>query len=132
MNDTILQVQYGGGLEKGMLNGKVSWKKENIDVKKTEARKSEIINPVTFSNPFISFRYAYRSIYSDTEKTYIKAKESRFENGRFESEEFEGTMDQSVYDQMVKGMQQFITKQMELLLNPLSFFLPSSKNDKGK
>jgi hypothetical protein len=99
-------------------------KKENSDLIKQNQKTKDLIDPMSlFYNPFISFRYSYRSISSDGEKTHIQAKENRFENGKFESEEFEGTMDKNVYDQMVGEMNRYFTKQMELFFKPFTIFL---------
>lgn len=104
-------------------------KKEKTDLKKQDRKEIDIINPMSFFSPFLSFKYSYRSIYSDGEKTHIKAKENRFENGHFESAEFEGTMDQSVNNQMVKEMHSYFKKQLDFFIRPFSFFQPRLKKD---
>jgi hypothetical protein len=99
-------------------------KRENIDLINSDKEPNDNTNPMSlFYNPFISFRYSYKSISSDGERTHIQASENRFKNGKFESEEFEGTMDKNVYDQMVGEMNRYFEKQMELFFKPFTMFL---------
>ncbi len=65
--------------------------KGKIDLEKQDREENKITNPISFYSPFLSFKYSYRSIYSDGVNTHVKAKERRFENGKIESEDFEGT-----------------------------------------
>jgi hypothetical protein len=92
--------------------------KGKTDLGKQDRDESDIINPMSFYSPFLSFRYSYRSIYSDGVNTHVKAKERRFENGKIESEDFEGTMEQSVYNQVVKEMHRYLAMQMNFFLRP--------------
>jgi hypothetical protein len=94
--------------------------KGKTDLGKQGREESDIINPMSFCSPFLSFRYSYRSIYSDGVNTHVKAKERRFENGKIESEDFEGTMDQSVYNQVAKEMYRYLAMQMDFFLRPFS------------
>ena len=94
--------------------------KGKTDLGKQGREESDIINPMSFYNPFLTFRYSYRSMYSDGANTYVKAKERRFENGKIESEDFEGTMDQSVYNQVAKEMHRYLAMQMDFFLRPFS------------
>ena len=97
--------------------------KGKIDLEKQDREENDIINPMSFYSPFLSFRYSYRSIYSDGVNTHVKAKERRFENGKIESEDFEGTMDQSFYNQVAKEMHRYLAMQVDFLLRPFSFLL---------
>lgn len=106
-------------------------KKEKTALEKPILKESNVINPMAYFNPFISFRYSYKSIYSDGEKTHIKAKENKFENGKFETQEFEGTMEQKIYDQMVMQMNDYFIKQIEFFLRPFSYFSTGFKKDKN-
>ena len=90
--------------------------KGKTDLEKQDREESDIINPMSFCSPFLSFRYSYRSIYSDGVNTHVKAKERRFENGKIESEDFEGTMEKSVYNQVVKEMHPYLAMQMDFFL----------------
>jgi hypothetical protein len=92
--------------------------KEKTDLEKQDREESDIFNPMSFYSPFLSFRYSYRSIYSDGVNTHVKSKERRFENGKIESEDFEGTMEQSVYNQMAKEMRRYLAMQMDFFLRP--------------
>ena len=92
--------------------------KGKTDLEEQDREESEIINPMSFCGPFLSFRYSYRSMYSDGVNTHVKAKERRFENGKIESEDFEGEMEQSVYNQVAKEMQRYLAMQVEFFLRP--------------
>jgi hypothetical protein len=94
--------------------------KGKTDLGKQGREESDIINPMSFYSPFLTFRYSYRSMYSDGLNTYLKAKERRFENGKIESEDFEGTMDQSIYNQVAKEMYRYLAMQMDFFLRPFS------------
>jgi hypothetical protein len=107
-------------------------KTEKKDVLKENGKGIDLMNSVPFFSPFLSFRYSSKSIFSDGEKTHIKATENRFENGRFESEEFEATMPQSVYGQMIQHMQHCFSAQMDFFLKQFSFFLPGPIKDRDK
>jgi hypothetical protein len=97
--------------------------KGKTDLEKQDREERDIINPMSFYSPFLSFRYSYRSMYSDGVNTHVKAKERRFENGKIESEDFEGTMEQSVYNQVAKEMHRYLAMQMDFFLRPFSFLL---------
>ena len=92
--------------------------KGKTDLEKQDREENDIINPMSFYSPFLSFRYSYRSIYSDGINTHVKAKERRFENGKIESEDFEGTMEQSVYNQVAKEMNRYLAMQVDFFLRP--------------
>ena len=94
--------------------------KGKTDLEKQDREENEVVNPMSFYSPFLSFRYSYRSMYSDGANTYVKAKERRFENGKIESEDFEGTMDQSVYNQVAKEINRYLAIQMDFFLGPFS------------
>ena len=96
---------------------------EKTELAKQDREEFDVINPMSFYSPFLSFRYSYRSIYSDGVNTHVKAKERRFENGKIESEDFEGKLDQSVYHQMAKQMHRYLEMQMDFFLRPFSFLL---------
>jgi hypothetical protein len=98
-------------------------KTEKTELEKQDREENDVINPMSFYSPFLSFRYSCRSIYSDGVNTHVKEKERRFENGRIESEDFEGSMDQSVYHQVAKEMHRYLEMQMDFLLRPFSFLL---------
>ena len=93
------------------------------DLGKQGREESDIFNPMSFYSPFLSFRYSYRSIYSDGVNTHVKAKERRFENGKIESEDFEGTMEQSIYHQAAREMRRYLAMQVDFFLGPFSFLL---------
>jgi hypothetical protein len=82
------------------------------------------------SNPFISFRYSYRSMSCFNGKTHVKSKEKRFENGKFESEEFEGTLDGNVYNKNLQAMQKDFFQMVNAFMKPLSLFFPGFSKDK--
>lgn len=94
--------------------------KGKTELEKQDREENDVINPMSFFSPFLSFRYSYRSMYSDGVNTYVKAKERRFENGKIESEDYEGTMDQNVYNQVAKEMYRYLAMQMEFILRPFS------------
>lgn len=94
--------------------------KGKAELEKQDREENDVINPMSFFSPFLSFRYSYRTLYSDGVNAYVKAKERRFENGKMESEDFEGIMDQSVYNQVAKELYRYLALQMEFFLNPLS------------
>jgi hypothetical protein len=98
-------------------------KMEKTDLKKQDRKKRDLTSPMSLCfNPFLSYKYSYKSISSDGEKTHIKARENRFEDGKFESEEFQGTMDNNMYNQLVKEMNSYFSKQMELFFKPFFIF----------
>jgi hypothetical protein len=98
-------------------------------VKYSAKNDIEILEPVKKANPFISFRYSYKSVSSIGGKTHIKSKEKSFENGKFQSEEFEGTVDGNVYSNMVVEMQKRIWSQVAAFLKPLGL-IGKDKNSK--
>jgi hypothetical protein len=75
-------------------------------------------------NSFFSFTYSYHEISTFGEKTYVKSKQTRFEDGRLTSENFEGTLPRAAYDDAVVLAQQFWLNQMTQLLKGFSLFLP--------
>ena len=97
--------------------------KEKTELENQDREESDIINPMSFCSPFLSYWYSYRSIYSDGVNTHVKAKEIRFENGKIESEDFEGKLEQSVYHQMAKEMHRYLEMQMDFFLRSFSFLL---------
>jgi hypothetical protein len=103
--------------------------KRNEDGMKDSNRDNVKVIPPE-GHPFFSFRYSYKQVSCVGGKTYIKAKENRFEGGKFESEEFEGTTDQGVYVDAVRETQKYLLNQTALYLKQLSFFLPFSINRK--
>lgn len=92
-----------------------------------DSREDERTSPFGDFNPFVQFRYSYRSVSTDGTKTHLSAREDRFENGRYESEEFSAVTDNSVYDQQVKEMEKYVKAQIEFCLSPFSFFLTKPK-----
>jgi len=104
-------------------------KKMRDDIKKAERKNVEVIESGGNKSSFISFRHSYKSMSSFGGKTYIKSKETRFENGKFETEEFEGTMDQSVYQNTAKELQNTFSNIMSSFLKPFSLLLPFSADD---
>lgn len=106
-------------------------RKENKDLQKKPSAKILLMQPFSPFWPFVSFRYSSWTIYYDGEKTHIKTREKKFENGHFDSEEFEATIDKNVYEGMVEDMQRAFFKQMELFFTPFSLFLsgPDNKRD---
>ena len=94
--------------------------------------QSALSDPLSFFSPFLSFRYTSRTIFSDEQKTHVRAAEHRFENGRFESKTFEGTLAPGVYDDMVRQMHRWFSAQMVLFLAPFSFLLPDTTRKKGE
>ena len=88
----------------------------------------------SFGNGFFTYRYSYRSIATDGEKTYVTGREQRFENGKLETEEFEGPTGADVFTgavaQMQNQMQKMMARQMELFFKPFSLFLPYDDDDK--
>jgi|GEM_PF-573368 hypothetical protein len=96
---------------------------------KTERKNVEVMESSGNQASFISFRHSYKSMSCFGGKTYIKSKETRFENGKFESEEFEGTMDQSVYQNRTKELQNTFSSIMSSFLKPFSLLLPFSADD---
>lgn len=107
-------------------------KKQKMDLKQEDRNQRDCTHPFSFFSPFLTFSYAYKSIYTDGEKTHIEAKESRYANGRFESEEFEGSLDQSVYHQMARQMHRYWAEQLDLFLRPFSSFQPGMGKDQKK
>jgi hypothetical protein len=104
--------------------------KRQTDIAKHSTGKDiEILVPVKKTNPFISFRYSYKSVSSIGGKTHIKSKEKSFENGKFQSEEFEGTLDGNVYSSMVGEMQKRILGQLAVFLKPFGL-IGKDKNSK--
>jgi len=108
---------------------------EDIDKSKTQIVKAstksdiEILEPLKKSQPFISFRYSYKSVSSIGGKTHIKSKEKSFENGKFQSEEFEGTMDGNVYSSMAGEIQKRVWNQIAAFLKPFGL-IGKDKNTK--
>ena len=81
---------------------------------------------------FFSFRYSFKEVSLSGDKTHIRAKEHRFEDGKFQSEEFEGTMDASVYQDALRQTQGQVAGQVRAVMNLLSSFFPFSSRSKEK
>ncbi len=84
----------------------------------------------SYGNGFFTYRYSYRSIATDGEKTYVTGREGRFENGKLETEEFEGTIGADAFTGAIAQMQKMMTRQMELFFKPFSMFLPYDDDEK--
>jgi len=84
--------------------------------RKTEV---EILDPVKKNSPFISFKYSYREISSVGGKTYLRAKEKKFENGKFTSEEFEGVAPGNIHSNMAAEMQKMFFGLMGAVLKAI-------------
>jgi hypothetical protein len=88
----------------------------------------EVNGSTSMATPFFTFRYTYTEISALGGKAHVKAKKARFENRKLTSETFEGELDRSAYEQMASQAQHYFLSQAALLLQPLSWFLPSSRN----
>jgi len=88
--------------------------------------------PAPLASPFFSFRYSYSEISSVGGKTYVRAKQSRFENGKLTSEEFEGVTDGRHYEDAVRGMQNLMFSRMTAFFKLFSAFLPTAPTKKNK
>jgi hypothetical protein len=75
-------------------------------------------------NPFFNFRYAYIEISSQNGTTYVKTKETRFENGKLVSEECEGSLNHDVVHNMLIDAQRQVIDQMMSWMKPFFAFLP--------
>ena len=96
-------------------------------LRKVEKDAVEIIGPTSRANPFVSFRYSYTEISALGGKAHVKSRKTRFEDGKLTSEAFEGELDRSAYERMVNQAQHYFLSQTALLLQSLSWFLPSSR-----
>ncbi len=113
------------------MHNKIEKKSENVLERKNNSllqkEKSSISKPAFKFGPFISFRYSSRSMVSFGGKTYIKAKEKRFENGKLEQEEFEGTIDGDMSNLISTQLFKSAQKMLSSLFNPFQLFLPKKK-----
>ena len=87
----------------------------------------EYVGPFHQAHPFLSFTYSYKEISTLGGKTYVKSKQTRFEDGRLKSEAFEGTLDGTAYGDMVGQAQALFMSQMAHFLKQFSLFLPFGK-----
>jgi hypothetical protein len=90
----------------------------------------EYVQPSSRANGFFSFSYSYKEISSRGGKTYVKSKETRFEDGKLKSEAFEGTLHGSIYGSMVSEAQKLFLHQTASFLKQLSWFLPFPKKER--
>jgi len=62
-------------------------------------------------------------------KTYVKSKETRFENGKLTIEEFEGTTEPQIYDNVMGEIRRYFVDQTAFFLKQFSsLFIPFSRN----
>ena len=82
-------------------------------------------------SPWLSFRYAYRSITADegSEQAHVVAREARFEDGKLETEELEGTLDRRAAAELLGEMQRLLHERVTALLRPLSSLLLTRRPD---
>ncbi len=97
-------------------------------LRKVEKDAVEVIGSASRANPFVSFRYSYTEISALGGKAHVKSRKTRFEDGKLTSEAFEGELDRSAYEQIANQAQHYFRSQAALLLQSLSWFLPSSRN----
>ncbi len=102
----------------------IAGKDARESAEKANTQEIEVLEPVGRMSPFISFHYSYREVSSVNGRTRIRSKQKRFTNGKLESEEFEGTLHGDVYDRMAYDMQKFFFHQLDVILKPISMFLP--------
>jgi hypothetical protein len=103
---------------------------KRLEIRVDRKTEMEALNPVQRKKPFISFRYSYREVSSVGGKTYVKAKEKKFENGKFTSEAFEGVAPGNLLDNMATEMQKMFFGQIASVVRAFTAFLPGAKRDK--
>jgi hypothetical protein len=96
-------------------------------VQEVEREPLACVEPPNNARAFLRFTYSSQEMSSFGGKTYVKSKETRFEDGRLKSEEFEGMLDGSVYERMVTEAQRYFLSQTASLLKQFSVFLPRLK-----
>jgi hypothetical protein len=93
---------------------------------KVEQDVVEVMESVSRTNPFFSFRYSYTEISASGGKARVNSRRARFEDGKLTSEAFEGELDCSAYEQMVSEAQHQFLAQTALFMKSLSWLLPIS------
>jgi hypothetical protein len=73
---------------------------------------------------FFSFRYSYTEVTSQGDRTRVKARQVRLEDGKVSNEAFEGELDGRVYDETARQAQQLVLEQAGWFLRSLSWLLP--------
>jgi len=86
----------------------------------------DVIGPAARANTFVRFRYSYTEISASGGNAHVKSRNTRLEDGKLTSEAFEGDLDRGAYEQIVGEAQHHFLGQTALLLQSLSWFLPSS------
>lgn len=83
-------------------------------------------------SPWLSFRYAYRSVTADDKQAHLVAREARFEDGKLETEELEATLDRHAAAELFGAMQRLLQERASALLRPLSSLLlaPRRRGDR--
>ena len=75
------------------------------------------------TTPFLEFQYSYSEFTVMGDKTHVKSRRTRLEDGKLMSEAFEGELPRNVYGEMVADAQRRFLAQTELLLSSFAPFL---------
>jgi len=100
-------------------------------VRKADPDAVEVVTPAPLSGGFFSFRYSYTEFSSQGDRTRVKAKQARLEDGKLSTEAFEGELDGNVYDEVVRQAQQQVLDQTAWLLRSLSWLLPPMRGTRS-
>ena len=79
-------------------------------------RKDEVVVVEHGRVPFFSFRYSSTEVSMADDRTRVKSRQARFEDGKLTAETFEGELDRTAYDQMVTQAQRYFWKSLSQFL----------------
>ena len=97
---------------------------ESRDLVPVEPRAVTPLDPRPGVGGVFSFHYTRTEVTSQGDRTHVRARTTRLQDGRLTSESFEGELDGRAYDDAVRDAEREVLEQTARLLNPLSWLLP--------
>jgi len=107
---------------------KVALRSDKRTPRQPERKSAAVVAPAPPAGDFISFRHSYVEISSFAGKTRLKSKRTQFVDGRLTAEAFEGEAGPGAYDELVGRVRQHFLAQAALMLQSLSWFLPTIRD----
>ena len=103
-------------------------KRRQRALREVETDAVEVIRP---ANSFVTFRYSQTEITAVGDKTRVKSRQLRLEDGKLTTETFEGDVDRTIYDRMMGDAQRYFLNQTALFAKSLWWLLPSSRRPRS-
>jgi hypothetical protein len=87
-------------------------------------RALDVPEPAPAPSGFLSFRYSYTEVTAQGDRTQVKGRRVRLDNGRLNSESFEGELGADAFATAARRVQEQVLAQSGGLLNPFAWLLP--------